>query len=272
MKQQEYNRLEESFMGIRDERNVRANTAVRIGTAFLELLRYASIGEFEEISFKKVLNKPEFLEGLISLGTIVLGEYAEGLKGGIITPEGAAELKELWVREHATLGDGQKHYDAAGRVVPALEVRGDSTFTGSLSSPEFVSAFFGGLGWAIQKKEFVNAAGVTEYKYTLEIDNAVIRNTLRVFEMIISQLLGENANRFFSDMMEVDHYDPETGRVWCSSTTATRRLRTTGTSPRLTSCASPPWALDPWRTARTVWTGWSSRTSPRRWRSSRPRR
>ena len=201
-------------MGIRDERGIRANTAVRIGTAFLELLRYASIGEFEEISFKKVINKPEFLQGLTALGSIVLGEYVEGLKGGIITPEGAAELKDLWVREHIKAGDGSEYHDAAGRVIPALEVKGDSTFTGNLSSPEFVSAFFGGLGWAIQKKPFENAAGEIEYRYTLEIDNAVIRNTLRVFEMIISQLLGENANRYFSDQMEVDHYDPETKRVY----------------------------------------------------------
>ena len=214
MKQDEFARLERSFMGIRDERGIRANTAVRIGTAFLELLRYASIGEFEEISFKKVINKPEFLQGLTALGSIVLGEYVEGLKGGIITPEGAAELKDLWVREHIKAGDGSEYHDAAGRVIPALEVKGDSTFTGNLSSPEFVSAFFGGLGWAIQKKPFENAAGEIEYRYTLEIDNAVIRNTLRVFEMIISQLLGENANRYFSDQMEVDHYDPETKRVY----------------------------------------------------------
>lgn len=104
--------------------------------------------------------------------------------------------------------------DDAGIEHPALEVKGDSTFSGNLSSPEFISAFFGGLGWAIKKDEVVNAAGEIEYKYTLEIDNATIRNTLRVFDMIISQLLGENANRYFSDMMEVDHFDTETRKVW----------------------------------------------------------
>lgn len=104
--------------------------------------------------------------------------------------------------------------DDDGVVRPALEVKGDSTFTGNLSSPEFVSAFFGGLGWAIQKKEVTNAAGEIEIKYHLEIDEVTVRNTLRVFEMIISQLLGENGNRFFSDMMEVDHYDQESGKVY----------------------------------------------------------
>lgn len=212
-KQEEYQRLLASFRTIRDERGVAQNTAVRIGTAFIELLRFALTGEFDEITFNKVLNKPTFMQGLITLGTIVLGEYSEGLKGGIITPEGAAELKELWVRQNAKLGDGQIHRDEAGKVIPALEVKGDSTFSGNLSSPEFVSAFFGGQGWCIKKKEVKNAAGEIEIKYYLEIDEITVRNTLRVFEMIISQLLGENGNRFFSDMMEVDHYDPETGRV-----------------------------------------------------------
>jgi hypothetical protein len=212
-KQSQAQILEESFRGIRDEYRLHANTALRIGTALLDLLRFAQLGEFDEISFNKVLNHPTFLKGLTTLGSIIFGEYAEGLKGGIITEEGVAELKDLWVREHAKLGDGGKHYDEAGRVLPALEVKGDSTFTGNLSSPEFISEFLGGLGWAIQKKEFVNAAGETEIKYTLEIDNAVIRNTLRVFEMIVSQLLGENANRVFSDMMVVDHYDKRSGKV-----------------------------------------------------------
>ena len=212
-KQSQAQILEESFRGIRDEYRLHANTALRIGTALLDLLRFAQLGEFDEISFNKVLNHPTFLKGLTTLGSIIFGEYAEGLKGGIITEEGVAELKDLWVREHAKLGDGGKHYDEAGRVLPALEVKGDSTFTGNLSSPEFISEFLGGLGWAIQKKEYVNAAGETEIKYTLEIDNAVIRNTLRVFEMIVSQLLGENANRVFSDMMVVDHYDKRSGKV-----------------------------------------------------------
>ena len=212
-KEDKAQQLEEFFIGIRDEWRLHKNTANRIGTALLELLHFSNTGEFDDIIFKRVLNKPKFLEGLISLGTIILGEYAAGLKGGIITPEGAAELKELWVREYAKFGDGAKHYDDSLKAIPAIEVLGDAVFADSLSSPDFVSAFFGGNGWSIKKKEVVNAAGVVEYKYHLEIDSATIRNTLRVYEMIISQLLGENANRFFSDMMKVDHYDPKTHRV-----------------------------------------------------------
>ena len=204
------------FKGIRDERGVARNTAVRIGTAFLELLRatLSDSRDFDNITFKNVLNKPNFLQGLVALGSIIFGEYAEGIRGGYIDENAVGELKRLWVREQITAGDGASHYDAGGKVLPALEVKGDSTFSGNLSSPEFVSDFLGGLGWAIQKKEFTNAAGQTEEKFTLEIDNIVVRNTLRVFEMIISQLLGESDNRIFTAMMEVDHYDPKTGRVW----------------------------------------------------------
>lgn len=118
---------------------------------------------------------------------------------------------------HITFNKGittNGYTDDLGVEHPGLEVKGDSTFTGSLSTPEFISSFFGGQGWAIRKEEVVNSAGVIEYKYHLEIDDVTIRNTLRVFEMIISQLMGENANRYFSDMLEVDHYDPETGRIW----------------------------------------------------------
>lgn len=204
------------FKGIRDERGVAKNTAVRIGTAFLELLNVALSNDkdFDTISFKKVINKPTFMQGLIALGSIIFGEYAEGVRGGYIDENAVGELKRLWIREHAQIGDGASHLDESGKVLPALEVKGDSTFSGNLSSPEFVSAFLGGLGWAIQKKEFENSAGVIEEKYTLEIDNIVVRNTLRVFEMIISQLLGENDNRVFTAMMEVDHYDSESGRLY----------------------------------------------------------
>lgn len=213
-KQTQAQLLEESFIGIRDEYRLHKNTAFRIGTAFLDLLRFAQIGEFDEITFNKVLNHPTFLKGLTTLGPIFFGQYAEGLKGGKITEEGIAELQDLWVRRFTKLGDGLSHVDDMGKERPALEVQGDSVFSGNLSSPNFISGFPYGVGWAIQKKEFVNAAGETEYKYILECDGANIRGTLRVYEFVMSQLLGENDNRIFTAMEEVHHYDPKTGKVW----------------------------------------------------------
>ena len=205
------------FERIRDERRTAANTASRIGNAFLAIIPF--LDRTLDIFLSKVEDDRaegfiEFMQGLKSFGTIFLGEYAEGLAGGKLTEEGYAELESLWVRTFAKFGDGLQHEDIEGHLIPALQVDGDSAFSGNLSSTDFVSAFFGGLGWAIQKKEVTNASGTTEYKYQLEIDDVTVRNTLRVFEMIISQLLGENGNRFFSDMMEVDHYDPSTGKVW----------------------------------------------------------
>lgn len=99
-------------------------------------------------------------------------------------------------------------------TVKQLHVKGDSTFDGNLFSKEFMSEFLGGKGWGIYNKPITNAAGVQENKWTGEFDNVIVRGTLRVYEMIISQLLGENDNRIFTGMMEVDHYDPETGKVY----------------------------------------------------------
>ena len=209
--------LRPAFERIRDERRTAANTATRIGNAFLSIIPF--LDRTLDIFLSKIEDDRaegfiEFMKGLKSFGTIFLGEYAEGLAGGKLTEEGFAELENLWVRTFAKFGDGLQHEDIEGHLIPALQVDGDSAFSGNLSSTDFVSAFFGGLGWAIQKIPYTNASGQTEYKYSLEIDNVTVRNALRVFEMIISQLLGENGNRFFSDMMEVDHYDPSTGKVW----------------------------------------------------------
>lgn len=95
-----------------------------------------------------------------------------------------------------------------------LHVKGDSTFDGNLFSKEFISGFLGGKGWGIYNKPITNTAGMQENKWTGEFDNLIVRGSLRVYEMIISQLLGENDNRIFASMMEVDHYDTETGKVY----------------------------------------------------------
>ena len=115
---------------------------------------------------------------------------------------------------HITFNRGLTTYNDEERYLPSLCAKGDAVFDENLSSPNFISGFPYGVGWAIQKKEFVNAAGETEYKYILECDGANIRGTLRVYEFVMSQLLGENDNRIFTAMEEVHHYDPVTGKVW----------------------------------------------------------
>lgn len=105
--------------------------------------------------------------------------------------------------------------DASGQTTTEkLKVNSDSVFGGTLSSSLFRSGFLDGYGWAIFKKVVENALGVGEDKYTLEVDNLIVRQSMRVFEMIISQLLGENDNRVFTAMMEVDHFDAASGKVY----------------------------------------------------------
>jgi len=91
---------------------------------------------------------------------------------------------------------------------------GDAVFRNRASSLDFISGFVAGTGWGITKEQIENALGVLETKYHLEIDKLTVRGQMRVYEMIISQLLGENDNRVFTAMMEVDHYDAATGRVY----------------------------------------------------------
>ena len=98
--------------------------------------------------------------------------------------------------------------------VKDLKVKNDSMFAGSLSSPTFASGFPNGTGFMIAPYKVTNAAGVEETKYKLEIDSISVRNELKVYTFVVSQLLGENDNRIFAGMMEVDHYDPETGRIY----------------------------------------------------------
>lgn len=126
--------------------------------------------------------------------------YSPGLKGAAINEDGSAEFGALITRLCATLTE--------------LVVNGRAVFKGNLSSEEFVSGFLNGKGWGITKKEVQNAAGQTEAKYVGEFDEVVVRGVMRIFSLIHSQLLGENDNRVFTSMMEVDHYDSATGRVW----------------------------------------------------------
>lgn len=196
------NDLQTQFEGIRDERRLQANTAYRIGTAFLSLLHFAS--DEMHTTIEELLKKIE-------------GKYLSKVKNdeaaGLIT-----FLRGLRV------GAGYK-FDENGDIISRdieahdinandLSVGGNSVFAGDLSSPDFVAGFLTGKGWQLKNEPIENAAGVLENKYNLELDNLIVRGSMRIFEMIISQLLGENDNRIFTAMMEVDHYDAKSGRVY----------------------------------------------------------
>lgn len=177
------------------------NRGRNVSYAGLKAQLFSIFGNMTEEELAEVFNilrKRDFLyrlqddtaEGVITfLAGLYIGDFIHRNTGASINFQGDAELNELFVRM-------------------------DAVFNRNLSSEDFISGFIGGKGWALMKDAVKNALGIEEYKYTLEIDNLIVRGILRVYEMIISQLLGENDNRIFTAMLEVDHYDPETGIVW----------------------------------------------------------
>ena len=174
-------------------------------------------------------------------GTITF-EKVQKLLGGLLVGENFSFDKEGNILAHSISSDGASEENGKGftilqkdpltntyklcideviaytvATVGKLFVNGNSRFGGELSSKQFISGFLGGLGWGIYNTPVTNAAGVQENKWTGEFDNVIVRGSLRVFEMIISQLIGENDNRIFTGMMEVDHYDAESGRVYLNT-------------------------------------------------------
>lgn len=174
-------------------------------------------------------------------GTITF-EKVQKLLGGLLVGEEFSFDKEGNIIAHSISSDGASEENGKGftilqkdsltntyklcideviaytvATVGKLFVNGNSRFGGELSSKQFISGFLGGLGWGIYNTPVTNAAGEQENKWTGEFDNVIVRGSLRVFEMIISQLLGENDNCIFTGMMEVDHYDAESGKVYLNT-------------------------------------------------------
>ena len=139
-------------------------------------------------------------------GDIVSKDFAEGTeKGGYAIRKNSEEQYEV-ESDNIIARILAKTYD--------LLVQNHATFVGDLSSEEFISGFIGGKGWSIRTKEILNAAGINEKKSVAEFDDLIVRGSMRIYEFIVSQLLGENDNRIFTGMMEVDHYDANDGKVY----------------------------------------------------------
>ena len=135
------------FQTIRDETLPGANTAKRIGKAFIDLLEFIqdNQGHFIRKDIEDTAQKViTFLEG------VILGNFTEGVSGGRIDEAGNAEFNRL-------------------------VARGEAVFKNNLSSEVFESGFLNGRGWSIFRQRVANAAGILEDKYTAEFDNLIIR-------------------------------------------------------------------------------------------------
>lgn len=239
------NDLQTQFEGIRDERRLAANTAYRIGNAFLSLLHFASdemkaiIEELLKKTDGQYLSKvnDDQAKGLITfLKGLKVGEiYSFDAAGNIIASNIKADSVTADKLASSNFNEGeQKGFTVAVKdaetgkyrlcideiiawsiaTLASLHVKGNSTFDGNLASKDYVSGFAGGKGWGIKNTPTQNVTGQLENRWTGEFDNLIVRGSLKVYEMIISQLLGENDNRIFTGMMEVDHYDPESGKIY----------------------------------------------------------
>lgn len=234
------NDLQTQFEGIRDERRLAANTAYRIGNAFLSLLHFASdemkaiIEDLLKKTDGQYLSKvnDDQAAGLITfLKGLKVGEkYSFDAAGNIIASSVTADklassnfnegeqkgftvaVKDVETGKYRLCIDEIIAWSIA--TMGALHVKGNSTFDGNLASKDYVSGFAGGKGWGIKNTPTQNVTGQLENRWTGEFDNLIVRGSLKVYEMIISQLLGENDNRIYTGMMEVDHYDPESGKIY----------------------------------------------------------
>lgn len=111
-------------------------------------------------------------------------------------------------------GKGWEINEEGVAFVDSINARQNVFVKNRAGSDTFVSGFPNGIGWDIAPYKQLNAAGVEETKYRLEIDDINVRGRLRVYEFIISQLRGENDNVIFAGMMKVDHYDESTRRIY----------------------------------------------------------
>ena len=111
-------------------------------------------------------------------------------------------------------GKGWEIQSTGAAILDSLRVRSDIYVGRRMGSPSFISGFPEGTGWDLSPYKITNSAGVKETRYRLEIDDIVARKSARFYEMIISQLRGENDNVMFSGQMKVAYYDSAAGRLY----------------------------------------------------------
>lgn len=111
-------------------------------------------------------------------------------------------------------GKGWQISDVGRATFDSGIYRADLFIGKHIGSETFISGFTNGIGWDLGPYKRFNAAEVEETKWRLETDDIVVRGSFRAFEMIISQLRGENDNVTYAGQMKVAFYDPSTNRLY----------------------------------------------------------
>lgn len=220
---------------IRDEVLEGRNTANRVGQLLLDIIEDSLNLEIIELDDPTLPTNKNVFSALRTLDEIKkkiedntvtldarylrkdIDDFAEGnleFRKNIFV-QGEAGLTNALIVESLYSDIHAADFDVAGFHISAegdawlnnIYAKKDSYFAGNLSSPNFSSGFPAGYGWAITWRDVVNAAGVIAKKTHLEIDDATFRGVLRVYEMVISQLLGENGTHLTADMMKIKSVD-----------------------------------------------------------------
>lgn len=200
----------------------------------LEFSRSVKVGRLDALEnsvvdiqtqFKEQLNK-EVLTVLKSWDSIDPTEYnvlssvrtIRAIANSIQKLAEESDLKYLFKDredEAAELITFLKGIEVVGEaLIDRLTVDNEAMFRKSLSSDKFISGFPAGTGWTILWQELQNAAGVVQKKSSLEIDDVTVRGAMRIYEMIISQLSGENGTRLTTDQMRVASVDFENKTIY----------------------------------------------------------
>jgi hypothetical protein len=158
-------------------------------------------------NFLKVKDSFHDLDTLIRWVYQALLDYAEEVEKKYLRKDIEDTAKKLI---HFLEGIDVKGETATDRLL----VRANAFFRDTLSSEEFISGFLSGEGWSLFWKDFLNAAGITEKKAALELDEITVRGAMRVYELIISQLRGENGTHVITDMMRVTRIDTEEKKIY----------------------------------------------------------
>ncbi len=211
-------------------------TPVNTGTLSSDEAVKAATGDGTWWEWNAVSNCVKFLKDIseAAISTLTLGKlkFNGSTINGVANDSTAATAGDALV----TPGWGDAHYlssvseDTAAKAITFAKGAkfGEGTdysisetgaakiataaITDGASNGDFVSGYAAGKGWSVY-----STLVDTVKKWTLEIDNLVVRSAMKVYEMVVSQLVGENDNRVFAACGEVVRYISRTGVIYIST-------------------------------------------------------